>query len=78
MSSTLVTLVNNIILYNPNLQPTCSKQSLCCILILELLNTFRKMLDLSEVTWNDIQVPMAEGGVLSDNTKQTSISNFLK
>jgi uncharacterized protein YecE (DUF72 family) len=41
-------------------------------------NTFRKMLDLSEVTWNDIQVPMAEGGVLSGNTKQTSISNFLK
>ena len=41
-------------------------------------NTFRKMLDLSEVIWNDIQVPRAEGGVLSGNTKQTSISDFLK
>jgi hypothetical protein len=40
-------------------------------------NTFRKMLDLSEVTWNDVRVPQTEEGV-SGNTKQTSISDFLK
>ena len=76
MSSTLVTL-NNIILYNPNLQPTCSKQSLCCILILALLNTFRKMLDLSEATWNDVEITNT-GEIASSNTKQTSLSDFLK
>ena len=40
-------------------------------------NTFRKMLDLSEVTWNGIQVPQS-GETLSNNTKQTSLSDFLK
>ena len=42
-------------------------------------NTFRKMLDLSEVTWNedDVQVPKTEG-VLQSNTKQTSLSDFLR
>jgi hypothetical protein len=40
-------------------------------------NTFRKMLDLSEVTWNDVEVPRTEEGV-SGNTKQTSLSDFLK
>ena len=40
-------------------------------------NTFRKMLDLSEVTWNkDVEVPKTEGA--SYDTKQTSLSDFLK
>jgi len=39
-------------------------------------NTFRKMLDLSEVTWNDVKVPQTERA--SGNTKQTSLSDFLK
>jgi hypothetical protein len=41
-----------------------------------ITNTFRKLLDLSEVTWNDVKVPQT-GGV-SPNTKQTSVSDFLK
>ena len=40
-------------------------------------NTFRKMLDLSEVTWNGIQLPQTRE-TLSNNTKQTSLSDFLK
>jgi hypothetical protein len=40
-------------------------------------NTFRKMLDLSEVTWtDDIQVSKTEERVLSSNTKQTTLSDF--
>ena len=34
------------------------------------------MLDLSEVTWYNIKVPQRE--TVSDNTKQTSLSDFLK
>ena len=41
-------------------------------------NTFRKMLDLSEVTWNDVKMSQAKGEVLSSNTKQTTLSDFLK
>jgi hypothetical protein len=40
-------------------------------------NTFRKMLDLSEVTWNGVKVPQDEEGI-SSNTKQTSLSDYLK
>ena len=40
-------------------------------------NTFRKMLDLSEVTWDNIKVPQTEVEDRS-NTKQTSLSDFLK
>ena len=40
-------------------------------------NTFRKMLDLSEVTWNDVKVPQTKEGVFR-NTKHTSLSDFLK
>ena len=40
-------------------------------------NTFRKMLDLSEVTWNDVEIPNT-GENVSRNTKQTSLSDFLK
>jgi uncharacterized protein YecE (DUF72 family) len=40
-------------------------------------NTFRQMLDLSEVTWNNVNVPQDEKGI-SSNTKQTSLSDFLK
>ena len=40
-------------------------------------NTFRKMLDLSEVKWNeDVEVPKTEEGA-SHNTNQTSLSDFL-
>ena len=41
-------------------------------------NTFRKMLDLSEVTWNNVEVPQTEAETLSKNTKQTSLSDFLR
>ena len=37
-------------------------------------NAFRNMLDLSEVTWNDIKVPQTERA--SGNMKQTSLSDF--
>ena len=40
-------------------------------------NTSRKMLDLSEVTWNDVVIPNT-GENASRNTKQTSLSDFLK
>ena len=40
-------------------------------------NTFRKMLDLSEVTWNDVVISDT-GENVSPNTKQTSLSEFLK
>jgi hypothetical protein len=40
-------------------------------------NTFRKMLDLSEVTWNDVKMPQDEDRI-SSNTKQTNLSDFLK
>jgi uncharacterized protein YecE (DUF72 family) len=43
----------------------------------ETANTFRKMLDLSEVTWNDVKLPQLEDRV-SGNTKQTSLSDYLK
>ena len=39
-------------------------------------NTFRKMLDLSEVSWDDVNVSQTE--ILSRNTKQTSLSDYLK
>jgi hypothetical protein len=39
-------------------------------------DTFRKMLDLSEVTWNDVKLPQSERP--SRNIKQTSLSDFLK
>ena len=38
-------------------------------------NTFRKMLDLSEVTWNNVEIPDT-GMRTSSNTKQTSLSDF--
>ena len=43
-------------------------------------NTFRKMLDLSEVTWNgDVQISdTEERDTLSGNTKQTTLQDFLK
>ena len=40
-------------------------------------NTFRKMLDLSEVIWNDVEIPHT-GKNASSNTKQSSLSDFLK
>lgn len=43
----------------------------------ETANTFRKMLDLSEVTWNDVMIPNIGKGA-SSNTKQTRLLNFLK
>jgi hypothetical protein len=40
-------------------------------------NTFRKMLDLSEATWNDVEISdKVENS--SGNTKQTTLSDFLK
>src|SRR4029079_15997572 len=39
-------------------------------------NTFRKMLDLSEVTWNDVKVSKTE--VQTSNVKQSTLSDFLK
>ena len=39
-------------------------------------DTFRKMLDLAEVTWNDVVIPNT-GENTSHNTKQTSLSDFL-
>ena len=42
-------------------------------------NTFRKMLDLSDVAWNDVEVSQAEEKeALSSNTKKTTLSDFLK
>jgi hypothetical protein len=41
-------------------------------LVLELL-ILRKMLDLSEVTWNETKVSQTEGRASSHNTKQTSL-----
>lgn len=42
-------------------------------------NTFRKMLDLSEVTWNDdFRVSETEGEALPGNPRQTSQPDFLK
>ena len=42
-------------------------------------NTFRKMLDLSEVTWNDdFRVSETEGEALHGNPRQTSQPDFLK
>jgi uncharacterized protein YecE (DUF72 family) len=41
-------------------------------------NIFRKMLDLSEMTWNEnVEIPDT-GAKISSNTKQTSLSDFLK
>jgi hypothetical protein len=40
-------------------------------------NTFRKTLDLPEVTWNKVEIPDT-GENVSSNTKQTSLSDFLK
>ena len=40
-------------------------------------NTFRKMLDLSEVTWKDVKVPHTVEGS-HNNSKQTTLSDFLK
>jgi hypothetical protein len=42
------------------------------VLVLELL-ILRKMLDLSEVTWNETKVSQTEGRASSHNTKQTSL-----
>jgi hypothetical protein len=42
-------------------------------------NTFRKMLDLSEVTWDEVEVSQTgEKEALSSNTKQITLSDFLK
>ena len=41
-----------------------------------IANTFRKMLDLSEVTWNDVEVSYVKDEALSSNTKQTNLSDF--
>ena len=40
-------------------------------------NTFRKMLNLSEVTWENVEIPDIEMRT-SSNTKQTSLSDFLE
>ena len=40
-------------------------------------NTFRKMLDLSEVTWNNVEISPHRKNA-SSNTKQISLSDFLK
>jgi hypothetical protein len=40
-------------------------------------NTFKKMLDLSEVTWENVEIPDTEMRT-SSNTKQTSLSDFLE
>ena len=40
-------------------------------------NTFRKMLNLSEVTWENVEIPDTEMRT-SNNTKQTSLSDFLE
>jgi len=40
-------------------------------------NTFRKMLNLSEVTWENVEIPDTEMRT-SSNTKQTSLSDFLE
>jgi hypothetical protein len=42
-----------------------------------IANTFRKMLDLSEVTWNDVRIPNTTENA-SSSQKQTSLSDFLK
>ena len=39
-------------------------------------NTFREMLDLSEVSWDEVKVSKIEA-VLHSNAKQTSLSDFL-
>jgi hypothetical protein len=45
-------------------------------------NTFRKMLDLSEVTWDknhlELSKTQREQGLLDSNTRQTNLSDFLK
>jgi hypothetical protein len=42
-------------------------------------NIFRKMLDLSEVTWDEVEVSQTgEKEALSSNTKQITLSDFLK
>ena len=40
-------------------------------------NTFRKMLNLSEVTWENVEIRDTEMRT-SSNTKQTSLSDFLE
>ena len=60
-----------------NLAIVGSKQSLCWLWAWTA-NSFRKMLDLSEVTWNNVEVPQTEAETLSKNTKQTSLSDFLR
>ena len=40
-------------------------------------NIFKKMLDLSEVTWENVEIPDTEMRT-SSNTKQTSLSDFLE
>jgi hypothetical protein len=40
-------------------------------------NTFRKMSDLSEVKWDNVEIP-DDGVRISSNAKQTSLSDFLK
>ena len=42
----------------------------------ETANTFRNMLDLSEVTWNEVK--LSKTGVMPGNTKQSTLSDFLK
>jgi uncharacterized protein YecE (DUF72 family) len=39
-------------------------------------NTFRKMLDLSEVSWDEVKVSNTE--VQTSNVKQSTLSDFLK
>jgi hypothetical protein len=40
-------------------------------------NSFRKILDLSEMTWNDVDVShIEEKELIFSNTKQTTLSDF--
>ncbi len=44
-------------------------------------NTLRKMLDLSEIIWNDVEVSQTEEELnrsSSSSTKRTTLSDFLK
>jgi hypothetical protein len=39
-------------------------------------NIFRIILDLSEVTWHDVEVPKTGEALSNSNTKQTTLSDF--
>ena len=40
------------------------------------VNAFRKILDISEVTWNECVESVIDGNAFSNKTKQTTLSNF--